>query len=158
LSKPPWIPRVVFIVGALTVCGAGDGLSITTQADAPTNVPPRHANASITRSILELGWKPVQILDINATPVSQTLVPAGIVQYQSVRAILRAMVQERSVRVERRLSAILAADVAGYSRLMHIGQKTTPISSRVCVRPGGMVEAAKLRRGHQTDTRTVRGF
>jgi TolB-like protein/tetratricopeptide (TPR) repeat protein len=29
------------------------------------------------------------------------------------------MVQERSVRVERRLAAILAADVAGYSRLMH---------------------------------------
>ena len=28
------------------------------------------------------------------------------------------MVQERPVRVERRLSAILAADVAGYSRLM----------------------------------------
>jgi adenylate cyclase len=32
---------------------------------------------------------------------------------------LRAMVQERPVRVERRLSAILAADVAAYSRLMH---------------------------------------
>src|SRR5437016_5538414 len=32
---------------------------------------------------------------------------------------MRAMVQERPVRVERRLSAILAADVAGYSRLMH---------------------------------------
>jgi adenylate cyclase len=29
------------------------------------------------------------------------------------------MVQERPVRVERRLSAILAADVAGYLRLMH---------------------------------------
>src|SRR6201987_1211235 len=29
------------------------------------------------------------------------------------------MVQERPVRVERRLAAILAADVAGYSRLMH---------------------------------------
>ena len=31
----------------------------------------------------------------------------------------RAMVHERPVRVERRLSAILVADVAGYSRLMH---------------------------------------
>jgi hypothetical protein len=29
------------------------------------------------------------------------------------------MVQELPVQVERRLSAILAADVAGYSRLMH---------------------------------------
>jgi class 3 adenylate cyclase len=35
------------------------------------------------------------------------------------------MVQERPVRVERRLSAILAADVAGYSRLMHNDEETT---------------------------------
>jgi TolB-like protein/class 3 adenylate cyclase len=36
-----------------------------------------------------------------------------------------AMVQERPVRVERRLSAILAADVAGYSRLMHNDEEAT---------------------------------
>ena len=35
------------------------------------------------------------------------------------------MVQERPVRVERRLAAILAADVAGYSRLMHSDEETT---------------------------------
>jgi TolB-like protein/class 3 adenylate cyclase/Tfp pilus assembly protein PilF len=35
------------------------------------------------------------------------------------------MVQERRVRVERRLSAILAADVAGYSRLMHHDEEAT---------------------------------
>jgi TolB-like protein/class 3 adenylate cyclase/Flp pilus assembly protein TadD len=35
------------------------------------------------------------------------------------------MVQERPVRVERRLSAILAADMAGYSRLMHNDEETT---------------------------------
>jgi TolB-like protein/class 3 adenylate cyclase len=35
------------------------------------------------------------------------------------------MVQERTVRVERRLSAILAADVAGYSRLMHSDEERT---------------------------------
>src|SRR5215203_872513 len=35
------------------------------------------------------------------------------------------MVQERSVRVERRLAAILAADVAGYSRLMHHDEEAT---------------------------------
>jgi len=35
------------------------------------------------------------------------------------------MVQERPVRVERRLSAILAADVAGYSRLMHGDEEVT---------------------------------
>jgi TolB-like protein/class 3 adenylate cyclase len=39
---------------------------------------------------------------------------------------LRAMMQERQpVRVERRLSAILAADVAGYSRLMHNDEEAT---------------------------------
>src|SRR5258706_2615245 len=35
------------------------------------------------------------------------------------------MVQERPVRFERRLSAILAADVAGYSRLMHSDEEAT---------------------------------
>jgi TolB-like protein len=35
------------------------------------------------------------------------------------------MVQERSVRVERKLSAILAADAAGYSRLMHNDEEAT---------------------------------
>jgi TolB-like protein/Flp pilus assembly protein TadD len=35
------------------------------------------------------------------------------------------MVQERPVRVERKLSAILAADVAGYSRLMHSDEEGT---------------------------------
>src|SRR6516162_8294268 len=38
---------------------------------------------------------------------------------------LRAMEQERPVRVERKLSAILAADVAGYSRLMHNDEEAT---------------------------------
>ena len=35
------------------------------------------------------------------------------------------MVEERSVRIERRLAAILAADVAGYSRLMHHDEEAT---------------------------------
>src|SRR6516162_5570678 len=35
------------------------------------------------------------------------------------------MVEDRPVRVERRLSAILAADVAGYSRLMHNDEEAT---------------------------------
>ena len=35
------------------------------------------------------------------------------------------MVQERPVRIERKLSAILAADVAGYSRLMHHDEEAT---------------------------------
>jgi class 3 adenylate cyclase len=35
------------------------------------------------------------------------------------------MAQERPVRVERKLTAILAADVAGYSRLMHHDEEAT---------------------------------
>src|SRR5215471_12476038 len=35
------------------------------------------------------------------------------------------MAQERPVGVERRLSAIMAADVAGYSRLMHNDEEAT---------------------------------
>ena len=38
---------------------------------------------------------------------------------------LQAMVQKRPVRVERKLSAILAADVAGYARLMHTEEEAT---------------------------------
>src|SRR5579864_6889712 len=41
------------------------------------------------------------------------------------RLDLRAMPQEPPNRVERRLSAILAADVAGYSRLMHSDEEAT---------------------------------
>ena len=37
------------------------------------------------------------------------------------------MVQDRPVRVERRLAAILAADVAGYSRLMHHDEEATHV-------------------------------
>ena len=35
------------------------------------------------------------------------------------------MVQDRPIRVVRRLSAIMAADVAGYSRLMHNDEEAT---------------------------------
>jgi adenylate cyclase len=35
------------------------------------------------------------------------------------------MVRERAAQLERRLSAILAADVAGYSRLMHEDEEAT---------------------------------
>src|SRR5262252_8108259 len=45
--------------------------------------------------------------------------------YNRIKVGLHAMVQERPVRIQRRLSAILAADVAGYSRLMHSDEETT---------------------------------
>jgi hypothetical protein len=50
---------------------------------------------------------------------------ASDLSYNRTWVGLWAMVQERPVRVERRLSAILAADVAGYSRLMHNDEEAT---------------------------------
>ena len=52
----------------------------------------------------------------------------GTVSYPSYSALwvgLRTMVQERPVPVGRRLAAIVAADVAGYSRLMHDDEEAT---------------------------------
>src|SRR3954451_7951564 len=46
------------------------------------------------------------------------------------------MVQEQGVRVERRLSAILAADVAGYSRLMHDDEEATHAKLTALLREG----------------------
>ena len=45
--------------------------------------------------------------------------------YNGTAVGLQAMVQKPPVRIERRLSAILAADVAGYSRLMHHDEEAT---------------------------------
>jgi hypothetical protein len=49
----------------------------------------------------------------------------GIIVQGAVRKDWRAMAQEQPARIERRLSAILAADVAGYSRLMHNDEEAT---------------------------------
>ncbi len=47
-------------------------------ADLFYNITTPKFGAQAIKKAAELGWKPVQILDINATPVSQTLVPAGL--------------------------------------------------------------------------------
>src|SRR5436305_6443895 len=47
-------------------------------ADLFYNITTPKFGAQAIRKAAEMGWKPVQILDINATPVSQTLVPAGL--------------------------------------------------------------------------------
>ena len=47
-------------------------------ADLFYNMTTPKFGAQAIKKAAELGWKPVQILDINATPVSQTLVPAGL--------------------------------------------------------------------------------
>src|SRR6201987_1227148 len=44
------------------------------------------------------------------------------------------MAQERPVRVERKLSAVLAADVAGYSRLMHDDEEATHAKTTALLR------------------------
>jgi branched-chain amino acid transport system substrate-binding protein len=47
-------------------------------ADFFYNITTPKFGAQAIKKAAELGWKPVQILDINATPVSQTLIPAGV--------------------------------------------------------------------------------
>jgi branched-chain amino acid transport system substrate-binding protein len=47
-------------------------------ADLFYNITTPKFGAQAIKKAAELGWKPVQILDINASPVSQTLIPAGL--------------------------------------------------------------------------------
>ena len=66
------------------------------------------------------------------------------------------MVQERPVRVERRLSALLAADVAGYSRLMHNDEETTHAELTALL--AGGVEPAIVEHGGRIVKNTGDGF
>jgi TolB-like protein/Flp pilus assembly protein TadD len=66
------------------------------------------------------------------------------------------MVQKRPVRVERRLSAILAADVAGYSRLMHREEEAT--HARLTALLTGAVHPAIAEHGGRIVKNTGDGF
>jgi TolB-like protein/class 3 adenylate cyclase len=66
------------------------------------------------------------------------------------------MVQERPARVERRLSAILAADVAGYSRLMHNDEEATHTKLTALLANG--VEPAIAEHGGRIVKNTGDGF
>ena len=66
------------------------------------------------------------------------------------------MVEERPVRVERRLSAILAADVAGYSRLMHHDEEAT--HAKLTALLAGGVEPAIAEHGGRIVKNTGDGF
>jgi TolB-like protein/class 3 adenylate cyclase/tetratricopeptide (TPR) repeat protein len=66
------------------------------------------------------------------------------------------MVQERPVRVERRLSAILAADVVGYSRLMHNDEEAT--HAKLTALLAGGVEPAIGEHGGRVVKNTGDGF
>ena len=63
------------------------------------------------------------------------------------------MVQERPVRVERRLSAILAADVAGYSRLMHNDEEATHAKLTALLTDGVTPGNRRTRRSHREEHR-----
>jgi len=66
------------------------------------------------------------------------------------------MVQERPVRVERRLSAVLAADVAGYSRLMHNDEEATHVKLTALLTDA--VNPAITEHGGRIVKNTVLGF
>jgi class 3 adenylate cyclase len=76
--------------------------------------------------------------------------------YKCAGVGLRAMVQERQIRVERRLSAILAADVAGYSRLMHHDEEATHAKLTALLTDG--VEPAITEHGGRIVKKTGDGF
>src|SRR5215208_8267825 len=66
------------------------------------------------------------------------------------------MAQERPVRVERRLSAIMAADVAGYSRLMHDDEEAT--HARLTALLTDVVDPALTKHGGRIVKHTGDGF
>jgi len=66
------------------------------------------------------------------------------------------MVQEQPVRVERRLAAILAADVAGYSRLMHRDEEAT--HAKMTALLAGGIEPAIAEHGGRIVKNTGDGF
>jgi class 3 adenylate cyclase len=66
------------------------------------------------------------------------------------------MVQERPLRVERRLSAILSADVAGYSRLMHRDEEAT--HAKLTALLTEVVDPAIAEHGGRTVKNTGDGF
>src|SRR5215471_6323783 len=71
--------------------------------------------------------------------------------YNNIQVGLRTMVQERPVRVERRLSAILAADVAGYSRLMHNDEETTHAKLAALLTEAVYPASCRTRRPHSQE-------
>jgi class 3 adenylate cyclase len=66
------------------------------------------------------------------------------------------MVQEPPILVERRLSAILAADVAGFSRLMHNEEEAT--HAKLSALLAGVVVPAVVERGGRIVKSTGDGF
>ena len=66
------------------------------------------------------------------------------------------MLEEGPARIERRLSAILAADVAGYSRLMHDDEEATHV--RLTALLADAVDTAIVEHGGRIVKNTGDGF
>ena len=86
---------------------------------APVNVAPccRRAGRRLARAL--------PIRAGRALPVECALAKLPDLSYKLCHEGFACHMQEPLGRVERRLSAILAADVAGYSRLMHNDEEAT---------------------------------
>jgi len=82
--------------------------------------------------------------------------PESDLSYDVSRLRLLAMVQKQPVRVGRRLSAILAADVAGYSRLMHDDEEAT--HARLTALLADVIEPAIAEHGGRIVKNTGDGF
>src|SRR5882672_4588141 len=99
---------------------------------------------------------PITDINLGGHSVKTCLALPSDPSYNNLWVGLRAMVQERPVRVERRLSAILAADVAGYSRLMHTDEEGT--HAKLIALLAGDVEPAISEHGGRIVKNTGDGF
>src|SRR6266702_3325621 len=95
-------------------------------------------------------------ISLSGHPVKTRLALPSDPSYNKPRFGSRAMVQERPVRVERRLSAILAADVVGYSRLMHHDEEAT--HAKLTALLAGSIEPAIAEHGGRIVKNTGDGF
>ena len=83
------------------------------------------SKADIARCSRHVSKVPITDISLDGHSVKTRLALPSDPSYNTLWVGLRAMPQEPPRRVERRLSAILAADVAGYSRLMHSDEEPT---------------------------------
>ena len=114
------------------------------------------AIADIAMLLRHVRLVPIIDISLGGHSVKTCLALPSDPSYNNLWVGLRAMVQERPVRVERRLSAILAADVAGYSRLMHSDEETT--HAKLTALLAGGVEPAIAEHGGRIVKNTGDGF
>ena len=114
------------------------------------------AIADVAMLLRHVRLVPMIEISLGGNPVKTRLALPPDLSHANLWVGLRAMVQERPVRVERRLSALLAADVAGYSRLMHSDEETT--HAKLTALLAGSVEPAIAEHGGRIVKNTGDGF